>query len=368
MKNTSLPRSLFAIATLSLFSLTNCFRQEETPQLSTESFSSYSLAWPSKQIGVCWLNPAPENEKFRQILRTAIKQEIEGKTIVSFSGFEACDAAKKEEIKIRFANEWPNSGGLGNLTQAVTMPLDYSGIKTADNKQAFAGCIGKEEFCTYTIGVHEVMHAIGFYHEQDRLDTPNDCAEKMKAQDYTPLRSGGYKSLVNTVLGPYDPESVMNYCSTVHSNGGKLTAQDIAGVNEIYKNSLDRPQPKPEQGNAKIKVQVFTSTNKIKTVFTNENEFPVRCNFVKLGFSANVYNRAIGGEFRDTITSNLDYGTLIIPARIRETRASDVPFKDYTGFTGATFYCGALNWNKGICQITSAWMETGFTCQKEVGF
>jgi Astacin (Peptidase family M12A) len=324
--------------------IAGCTKSDTEPNISTEGFSSYSLAWPSKEISVCWINPAPENETYRETLKRAMKEEIEAKTIVSFVGFEACDASQKQEIKVRFANEWPNSG-LGTAGNAVTMAQDFSVIKDANGKQAFPNCIGKEQYCTYAIGVHEIMHAIGFYHEQDRTDTPDTCVEKLK--DYKTIRNGGYKNYQNVLLGAYDP------------------AQDILAVNELYKNSTDKPAPKPVEEKAKIKVQVYTSQFKLTLRFTNENEFPVRCDSVNLAFSANIYNRAIGGEYLDSIKSNYNFGTLVIPARIRETRVVEVPFQDYIGISGQQHYCGALNWNKGVCQLTSAWMEEGFICRKE---
>jgi hypothetical protein len=346
--------------------LSGCFQNSKTEPTTTEGFSSYDLTWPSKEINVCWLNPAPENELYRQTMTQAMKAEIEAKTIVSFAGFAPCDATQKQEIKIRFANEWPNAGGIGRIGGIVTMATDFSNIKNAKGELGFPSCVGNEITCTYIITTHEIMHALGFYHEQDRVDTPEECVQKIP--DYPASRSGGYKTTTNTHLGPFDPDSIMNYCLDTWNNNGKLSTQDIASVNEMYKDALDKPKPIIPQSEVRIGVEVAFQNFKIIAKFTNENEFPVRCNFVKLSYSANIYNRAIGGEYVDTITSDINLGTLTFRSRIRETRTMDATFKDYIGQTGNTHYCGALNWNKGSCQLSAAWLAEGFVCKKEPGF
>jgi hypothetical protein len=78
------------------------------------------------------------------------------------------------------------------------------------------------ESCIRSIAVHEFGHAIGFAHEQNRNDTPGECAEK-------PQGPNG-----DVMLTPWDLHSVMNYCNPVYNNNGVLSDDDIISVNKIY--------------------------------------------------------------------------------------------------------------------------------------
>jgi hypothetical protein len=82
----------------------------------------------------------------------------------------------------------------------------------------------QRQSCIQSIGVHEFGHAIGFAHEQNRPDTPGECAMKQKPQG----QSG------DTLLTPFDPQSVMNYCNPVYNNNGVLSAGDISAVVQVY--------------------------------------------------------------------------------------------------------------------------------------
>lgn len=72
------------------------------------------------------------------------------------------------------------------------------------------------------IAVHEFGHAIGFTHEQNRADAPGEC--QLLAQGTNP----------DTLLTPYDPTSVMNYCNKRWNNEGFLSALDISAAQALY--------------------------------------------------------------------------------------------------------------------------------------
>jgi hypothetical protein len=81
--------------------------------------------------------------------------------------------------------------------------------------------------------VHEFGHALGFEHEQDRPDNFNASGQP------TMCASGAVDQGNQGVLEtPYDPNSIMNYCSTDALTGQafptELSADDILGVRKVY--------------------------------------------------------------------------------------------------------------------------------------
>src|SRR5262249_32938020 len=76
------------------------------------------------------------------------------------------------------------------------------------------------------MGVHEFGHALGLQHEQDRFgQTPSDCASDRIDDDWGTSISDGIG------VGPYDPDSVMNYCGP---NNGNLSTYDVLGIQALY--------------------------------------------------------------------------------------------------------------------------------------
>ena len=76
--------------------------------------------------------------------------------------------------------------------------------------------------CIEMVATHEFGHALGFTHEQNRLDAPAWCRE---------LADDPYPGIYMT---PYDPDSIMNYCHTGYATNGNLSEHDIAGLRAWY--------------------------------------------------------------------------------------------------------------------------------------
>lgn len=198
--------------------------EETLAEVSADTSALYvasTRAWPSSDIPVCWEDPGSATEK--QWVREALSGSWEAEGNVNFTGFGACNASSRG-IRIRVADEWPHTKGLGtqldNLTSGMVLNFTFN-FTEPDGTQPFAGCTGSQrEHCVRVIAVHEFGHALGFAHEHNRADTPATCTK-------APQGSNGDKT-----IGQWDLMSVMNYCNP--TSGNDLSATDVRGLQEVY--------------------------------------------------------------------------------------------------------------------------------------
>jgi len=206
----------------------------EEAALATQSEELYYAStklWPTNIIGVCWESTPTGEAKGRKWVKDQVTKAYETETGVQFTGWDQCTATSAG-IRIRVADEWPMTLGLGKALDGKPggMILNFKFMFTKDGEQPFGGCIGQEETCIRTIAVHEFGHAIGYSHEQNRPDTPETC-------DEAPQGENG-----DALFGSWDLNSVMNYCNPVWSNGGALSSTDLSGTKALYGLRKYRPE------------------------------------------------------------------------------------------------------------------------------
>jgi hypothetical protein len=191
-------------------------RKEQEKNITDRAFPLMAAKWPFNTVFVCWEDPAAEFSEERALVRAAIRDSWEASSGLQFLGWSAC-RENSVGIRIVIEDSGPHVKALGKyldgMPNGMVLNFTYRNWSTS--------CQTKLDYCNRVIAVHEFGHAIGFAHEQNRPDTPGDCSMAQGSQG-------------DTLLTPWDPHSVMNYCNEKYSNEGVLSEFDIVAVQYIY--------------------------------------------------------------------------------------------------------------------------------------
>ncbi|MDR9759348.1 peptidoglycan DD-metalloendopeptidase family protein [Rhizobium redzepovicii] len=184
------------------------------------SFPLMTAKWLTHSVPVCWENPDAASDADLALIKSAATDSWDKASRLDFTGWQPC-VPGNEGIRIWIGDEGPHTKGLGIEINKV----EHGMVLNTSFKTWGQACLVSEaqrKSCIYSITVHEFGHAIGFAHEQNRPDKPGDCLKPAQGTDG------------DTLLTPYDPSSVMNYCNSVYNNDGRLSQLDIYSVQTLY--------------------------------------------------------------------------------------------------------------------------------------
>ena len=167
-------------------------------------------------VPICWNNPGLDAEK--QLAEDALRRTWQANTALEFTFEDSCPTSgTKKYMKIETVEAHGGSWSGFGMSGTFMGPTDSPRVHLE-----FDASLSPERI-EYLI-VHEIGHALGFQHEQDRPD--NELGPH--------CRSGWQPSNPVSWLGPYDLDTLMNYCNSSKNNSGELTALDIEAVRAVY--------------------------------------------------------------------------------------------------------------------------------------
>lgn len=185
---------------------------------------------------VCWSSGDSKSEFMMEKIKDIVTSEY-SRAGINFSDWIECPERATPSEWLIVATEdkqpWAIYGCKDADPWCVQLNLKYEQWPADCDKKnlqdAWAcNCQKKEYFqtCVVMNAIHEFGHAVGLAHEADRPDSV--CAQKTS------------DNVVKTSFGPYDPESIMNYCynQTIVEKRLKprLSDGDIATISKIFEN------------------------------------------------------------------------------------------------------------------------------------
>jgi len=206
--------------------------------------------WEDFNIRVCWEGPGMANRyaNYRSIVQQSIQDTWSAHSDLVFTYWGRCAGNNPEQNSIRILVS--DSGPRATIGRRIAG--EFAGMKlnfdfnqwTVNDIYPNAGwnCRASErnrQYCIRSIAVHEFGHALGFFHEETRANTPQWCIDRLTSWN-RPIVAGVFDV---QHVGPWDAYSVMGRCHPNRSTeSDQLSITDIAMVNKLYSYSQTSPE------------------------------------------------------------------------------------------------------------------------------
>lgn len=199
-------------------------------------YANTGFFWPTAgtgrtDINVCWENPnsapgttAAARATWRDQRRRAVEESWGRNARINFYGWDGNNPVIAPTVCV--------SGAPGIHVVICTLPTDSRcPALPASQATAFPTVNGLNNGVRLnpdhgaSVAVHEFGHTLGFYHEEERPDSPNITSGPCAKQSFPNANPISY--------GAYDPTSTMSYCQPI-SAAPWLSANDVASIQRAY--------------------------------------------------------------------------------------------------------------------------------------
>jgi hypothetical protein len=197
------------------------FTEADEKNIADKAYPMMLAKWPFNLISVCWENPEAGTDDERKWISDSVLGSWQKSSALQFVGWGRC-GPNTLGIRINIDDIGPHTKGLGKFINGVKAGMVLN-VRFQTWGQPCATPELRRKSCIQSIAVHQFGHAIGFAHEQNRPDTPGECAAEQQGTNGDRID-----------MTPWDPHSVMNYCNPVYNNNGVLSEFDVKAVQYIY--------------------------------------------------------------------------------------------------------------------------------------
>ncbi len=175
--------------------------KEQISSVEDKTFVQRGQLWNKEKIIVCWDEENILPYEQRKQLEDNVYYGWDTQISLDFIGWDLCSNTETPDIIIKSQKEDIVINGVSFQGMAKHFGMPY-------NNEPNVITLNITKIQMKHLIIHEFGHILNLQHEQNREDTPEWCKEFMNTLGIT------QNTIENeTVVGPFDNDSIMNYCS-----------------------------------------------------------------------------------------------------------------------------------------------------------